>query len=215
MNLQARFQHLWNRCRTDQGDATSPKRDIARSDLVCRELIDYYNEPHRFYHTTVHIQKCLNQLDLATHEMVDPDAVEMAIWFHDLIYEISGTENERESADYFEKQSAQVMAPGFRKKVYEMIMTTIHGKAIPQEDARYVVDVDLSSFGMPWDDFAEDSEAVRKESTNLSDVEFFAIQCPFLQTLLDRPRIFFTDFYRDLYENRARANIQRQLDCCR
>ncbi|MFC1665101.1 hypothetical protein ACFL17_05665 [Pseudomonadota bacterium] len=215
MNLQTRFQRLWDRCRIDKGDATSPTHGIGRSDSVCRELIDHYNEPHRFYHTTGHIQKCLDQLDLAAHEMGDPEAVEMAIWFHDAIYEMDGSENELKSADYFQRCSDQVMTPEFQQKVFEMILTTIHDRTIPQDDARYVVDVDLSSLGSAWDGFREDSDAIRKEKINLSDKEFFAIQCPFLQSLLNRPRIFFTDFYRDLYESRARANIQRQLDTCR
>ena len=75
-----------------------------------------------------------------------------------------------------------------------------------------MVDVDLSSLGMPWDSFKKDSDAIRRERVNLSDQEFLQGQRPFLQALLDRPRIFFTDFYGELYESRARANIQCQLD---
>lgn len=212
MDLKIRFQNLWNRCRIDRGDAASPTQSISKSDSVYLELIDYYNEPHRFYHTAGHIQMCLNQLDLAIHEIKDRDAVEMAIWFHDVIYEIDGSENELKSAAYFRNLSDQVMTPEFRQKVYDMILTTIHHKNAPKGDACYVVDVDLSSLGMPWDSFKKDSEAIRKEKVNLSDQEFLECQHPFLQALLDRPRIFFTEFYGNLYESRARANIQRQLD---
>jgi predicted metal-dependent HD superfamily phosphohydrolase len=138
----------------------------------------------------------------------------MAVWFHDVIYEIAGVENELKSAAYFHNQSDKVMTPEFRQKVYNMILNTIHDKYVPEGDACYVVDVDLSSLGMSWDCFKKDSDAIRKENFHLSDEEFVANQCSFLQALLDRPKIFFTDFYGKLYESPARANIQRQLDLC-
>lgn len=212
MNLQSRFQNLWNRCQVHHGDTTSPDRSVGESDSVFLELIDYYSESHRHYHTVEHVQKCLNQLDLAIHEIKDRDAVEMAIWFHDVIYEIDGKENELQSAAYFLEQSDQIMTPEFRQRVHDMILTTVHDKNIPKGDACYVVDVDLSSLGMPWECFRKDSDDVRKEKGKLSDEEFLASQRPFLQALLDRPSIFFTEFYGKLYESTARTNIQRQLD---
>ena len=151
-------------------------------------------------------------MDLAVDEIADWDAVEMAVWFHDVIYEIDGSENEIKSADFFREQSDQMMTPEFRQEVCDMILTTMHNKNVPRGDACYVVDVDLSSLGMPWESFKKDSDDIRKERISLSDKEFLASQRPFLQALLDRPRIFFTDFYGNLYESHARANIQRQLD---
>jgi signal-transduction protein with cAMP-binding, CBS, and nucleotidyltransferase domain len=44
---------------------------------------------------------CLAQLDLAKHLLKDADAVEMALWFHDLIYDPCAPDKESKSAERF------------------------------------------------------------------------------------------------------------------
>ena len=74
------------------------------------------------------------------------------------------------------------------------------------------MDIDLSSFGLPWKRFWRDSQAVRREFDHLSDLEFMRAQRVFLNALLDREYFFGTTFFRARYEARARANIYRVLN---
>ena len=74
-----------------------------------------------------------------------------------------------------------------------------------------MLDIDLSSFGLPWDDMLRDSIAVRKESPQLSDAEFFPGQRAFLESLVKREHFYFTDFFRSRIEETARRNINRYL----
>ena len=74
-----------------------------------------------------------------------------------------------------------------------------------------MLDIDLSSFGLPWEDMLRDSIAVRQESPQLSDAEFFPGQRAFLESLVSRDTFYFTEFFRSRIEDRARSNIARYL----
>ena len=200
-----RFEALWNRCRVDGvgGDAG----------VVFDRIHVGYSEPHRRYHTPAHIEHCLHQFDLATHLVDDSDAVEMALWFHDVIWQPDAAEgvNERDSADLFVELVGRSVTEAFRDKVYELIMITIH-RALPVEnDEKFIVDIDLSSFGLPWEEMLRDSELVRGEYPDVADADFFAKQRHFFERLLARPHFCMTEFFRKRYERSARENIGRHL----
>ena len=199
-----RFTSLWNRCQTGGGAG-------ADADVVYNEVREYYSEPGRYYHTPKHIEHCLSQFDLAAGEMEDADAVEMAIWFHDLIFDLDAPDNELRSARRFVELAGHSMDADFKTKVYDLIMTTAPPRLPKTTDQGFMLDIDLSSFGLPWDDFVRDSTAVRRESPQLSDAEFFPGQRAFLESLVNRDHFYFTDFFRSRIEETARSNIKRHL----
>lgn len=200
-----RFISLWKRCQTDG----SAKVD---ADDVYREVLAYYSEAGRHYHTPKHIEHCLAQFDLAVDELEDADAVEMAIWFHDLIFDVRADDNELQSARRFVELANDSMDDDFKKKVYELIMATAPPRVPKTNDQEFMLDIDLSSFGLPWADMLRDSIAVRKESPQLSDAEFFPGQRAFLEGLASREHFYFTDFFRSRIEEAARSNIKRYLE---
>jgi predicted metal-dependent HD superfamily phosphohydrolase len=199
-----RFTSLWRRCQTGGGAG-------ADADDVYKEVHDYYSEPGRYYHTRKHIGHCLSQFDLSAGEMEDADAVEMAIWFHDLIFDLDAQDNELRSARRFVELADHSMDAAFKIKVYELIMATAPPRLPKTTDQGFMLDIDLSSFGLPWDDFVRDSTAVRKESPQLSDTEFFPGQRAFLESLVNRDHFYFTEFFRSRIEETARRNIRRHL----
>ena len=195
---RTRFEALWSRRIGDGAGA------------VFDELEALYGEPHRRYHTAAHIEHCLGQFDLAAGRMDDPDAVEMALWFHDAIYDVPGKENELRSAELFAQRAAGRGSEQFRSKVHRLIMATCHLDSPPATlDESFMVDIDLSSFGRPWEEFLRDSRAVRAELPHLADAEFHPRQSKFLGSLASRPVFCFTEFFRERHEARARANIER------
>ena len=193
-----RFERLWSRSIGDGARA------------VFDELDALYGEPHRRYHTTAHIEHCLRQFDVAAERMDEPDAVEMALWFHDAIYDIPGEENELRSAGLFAARAAGRGSVTFRSDVHRLIMATTHLDPPPETlDESFIVDIDLSSFGLPWEEFLRDSRAVRAELPHVSDAEFYPRQRKFLESLAARSEFCFTEFFRDRHEARARENIER------
>jgi predicted metal-dependent HD superfamily phosphohydrolase len=199
-----RFISLWNRCRTGDGAGVDAVD-------VYKEVQGYYSNPGRHYHTPKHIEHCLTQFDLASGELEDRDAVEIAIWFHDLIFEPNADDNELQSARRFVELANDSMTAEFKTRVYDLVMATAPPRMPKTTDQKFMLDIDLSSFGLPWDDMLRDSIAVRQESPQLSDADFFPGQRAFLESLVKREHFYFTEFFRSRIEETARSNINRYL----
>ena len=195
-----RFQQLWRRCLLDQA--------IDNSAAIHQYLIDAYSEPQRVYHTLHHIRQCLSQFDKISPQLQNSDALELAIWFHDVIYQPGAADNEQLSADLFMEMTSGLFEEALRSTVSQHIMATLHrGADTDNADTKYMVDIDLSSFGLPWPEFLRDSNYLREEMGRLSDEVFYQKQFDFQRNLLDQPKFFKSDFFYDNYENQARKNL--------
>jgi len=198
--LKARFAALWARCLD---------RDELEGANVLNQLAQLYAEPHRHYHTLGHIRHCLNEFDRASALMDHPDAVELALWFHDAIYVSGAKDNERRSADLFRQWTDGRAAPAFQQRVDDLIMATTHREAPSRDDARFIVDIDLSSFGLPWEAFERDGRLIRAEFVGIADEQYYSGHLRFLQVLRNRPTFFNTEFFQQRYESVARENLTR------
>jgi len=200
---EARFCRLWARC---GGDGAHAGAVFARLDA-------HYREAHRHYHNGGHIDDCLARLDLAAAAATvdDADAVEMALWFHDAIYELGAPDNEALSAEWFAARAGGRLPADFIARVADYINSTTHRETPAAPGAKWVVDADLGGLGMDDAAFHRDGARIRREFAHLSDAEFARGQAAFLRTLLARERIFYTDFFRDLCEARARRHIDEVL----
>ena len=201
--LQQRFINLWRRSLL-QGAHSDASR-------VWRELARRYAEPHRHYHDKRHLARCLEQLDLASDRIDHPDQVEMAVWFHDVVNDPGRRDNEQRSAEFFRQKAAGVMDPGFLAAVVDLILITTHTECPDDLDQQFICDIDLASFGYPWECFLKDSDAVKAEFQG-PDEDYYPGKRSFLEAMLNRPRIFLTDFFNQRYEQQARDNIGRLLD---
>jgi len=195
--LASRFCELWVR---------SAGADVAS---VWAELRQHYQESHRHYHNLNHLAHCLDALDNARAQIQEPGAVEMAIWFHDVIYQYGAKDNEALSAALFRELAAATMSVDFIDRVCDLILATRHVGVAADTETAFMVDIDLSGFGLPWEGYLADSMALRKEAPDSSDEQYYEGKLRFLNELLAWPRIFQTDYFNKLLEDRARANISR------
>lgn len=177
-----------------------------------KEIESLYAEPHRRYHTARHIEACLGLFDLAAPRMEQPDEVEIALWFHDVIYELCAADNERRSADLFIERAGDGVDETFRRRVEALIMVTVTHENPQGVDQAYMIDIDLSSFGQSWEGFLRDSKAVREELPHVADDDFKAKHRPFLEKLLARDPLYKTPFMQELRGEQAQRNIRRYLD---
>ena len=200
-----RFQRLWQR------NLVAGATDDSAA--IYQRLIDGYLEAHRRYHTLDHIEHCLGMFERCKSLVSHADALELAIWFHDVIMMPGRRDNEARSAALYLKLSDGEQAQAFRELVERLIMTTLHdGTGLDDADSLYMVDIDLSSFGLPWDDFLRDSLNLRDENPQVSEAEYHLNQTGFHRSLLARPRFFLSDFFHDRYEQQARANLARYFE---
>lgn len=199
----SRFGALWARC-----VASPPSPDGA---TVFAQLERLLGGPDRLFHNLDHIRECMSRLDEVAPLLDDPDAVEMAIWFHDAIYNPGDPTNEWRSAELFLAQSAGA-TPLFRRRVCALILTTRHAVPARGSDRRFIDDIDLAGFAAPWDDFMRSGDLLRAEFAAHADAQYYASQAQFLERLRRRPRFFATDYFHAKYEGHAQRNIHRLLD---
>ena len=174
-------------------------------------LTDHYNESHRAYHAAEHIEHCLRTYDQAALELGANDAVEMALWFHDLVHRPGHADNEARSAERFRSLSNGQLTTHFIKTVERLIRSTQHLTLSDNPDEQFVCDVDLSGLAKPWDAFIADTHLVRQEHEAIDNATFQAGQHHFFNRLLDRPHLYGTSWFRARAETTARKNIKRLL----
>lgn len=203
MNLER-----WHRLLADWG--------TPEDDEVFRKLVAAYSEPHRHYHTSHHIADCLAQLDAASAIVNERKEVEIALWFHDAIYEPTSSENERRSADWAAAFLSAIGAePDQRDRVHAYIMATKHTASSHSGDAAVVADVDLSILGRNRSEFALYEEAIRKEYFWVPQPLYRRKRAEILHSFLDRSSVFDTDLFRNRYEQQARENLKWAIQSLR
>ena len=200
---QSRFTALWR----DQ----SAHFDEKHCDEVFAQLLELYQGEDRFYHGAEHITQCLEKLDEAEEECGRHPEVELATWFHDAVYLAGNPDNERKSAEWFRDRASGYLNEECIRHVCELITITEHRNQPQTETEKLMVDVDLSSFSLPFDQFLRDGSNIRREFKAYSDEKFVNGQRNFLSSLISRPSIFSTAYFLQHYEPRARDNINRLL----
>lgn len=195
--LAERFCNLWKNC-----GGRDPEN-------MWRALSDHYNEAHRHYHNFGHLSQCLRELDGAREHVREAEATELAIWFHDVIYVYGARDNEARSAEFFREAAGDNMPREFVERVVEFIMATRHTGSAQDESVAMLVDIDLSGFGLPWEDYLADSNALRLEAAGVGDEQYYQGKLRFLGELQRWPSLYQSRYFRDRLETRAQANITR------
>lgn len=184
-------------------------------DALLREvtpaLRQRYAEPGRHYHDQVHVDALLARLRELRDRFVDAEAAELAIWFHDAIYNPRAGDNEERSAELARRTLASFGAPAARvDAVSRLILATKHDAVPAEADARLVVDLDLGILAAPPADFDAYERAIRAEYAHVPDDAFRAGRAALLRKFLARDRIFGSDAF-DSFESSARVNLNRSL----
>jgi len=177
-----------------------------------RFLSDAYSEPQRKYHTLRHIGHCLEEFEPARGLAKDPVAVEMALWYHDVVYDPRSKENEERSA-VLADEAAAVMGwdRGRRERITGLIRASTHVAAAEESDARLFTDIDLSILGQPWAIFDEYERQIREEYAWVSDPAFRSGRGALLRSFLARASIYGTPAFREKYETAARRNLSASI----
>jgi len=174
------------------------------------QLTAAYAEPQRHYHTLQHLGECLALFDDARALAERPAEVELALWFHDAIYDIKGHENEQRSADWARDalRDAGVSADA-AQRVHDLVMATRHTAVPSGRDEQLLVDIDLSILGAARARFDEYEQQIRKEYAYVPGFLFRRKRREILKGFLDRPAIYSTPHFHGALEARARDNLRR------
>jgi predicted metal-dependent HD superfamily phosphohydrolase len=176
------------------------------------ELVTAYGEPHRAYHTLVHVEDCLARMDEVRGRLREPDEVALALWFHDALYDPRRSDNEARSADWAEQALRKAQSgENTVRAIRDLILATRHDAIPGPGDMAFLVAIDLTILGADPRRFDEYEGQVRREYAWVDEPLFRAARAEILRRFLDRPHVYCTDIFRDRLEARARENLRRSL----
>jgi len=108
-------------------------------------LVAAYAEPQRAYHSLQHLDECLRVFDEAKASglIQRPDFIEIALWFHDAVYDPKSSENEALSA----QMAVEALGDGeAAREVARLIMLTKSHQPGNGPDDAWIIDIDLAIF---------------------------------------------------------------------
>ncbi len=176
------------------------------------DLQSAYSERHRAYHDVAHIDDCLARFDEVADECEHPLQVELALWFHDVIYASRRHDNEEASARAARSAlAATSLTAESHDRIEALIMATVHNAPPRSPDAATLVDIDLSILGRDAARFDEYEDQVRREYRWVPGPIFRSKRAELLELFLARPRIYATETFYQRYEAMARKNLARSI----
>jgi len=184
----------------------------ADQDALLTQLAARYSEPHRHYHTLEHLDACLRHLASVRAQLERPAETTLALWFHDAIYEVGASDNERRSADWARQALLDAGgAPDAAERVHAAIMATRHDQPATTADQQLLLDADLAILGASAPQFDAYEQQIFREYASVPRAAFRSNRRRILQGFLDRPRIYHSAAFHDAREAQARANLARSI----
>ena len=173
------------------------------------ELIAAYQASNRHYHNLAHIEDCLAALstieDLSAAER---NVLTEAIWWHDVVYDPTRSDNEERSAELAETS----VVADISDEVGRLIrLTKTHRVDTGDRLGAILVSIDLSILGADRPHYEAYAAAIRREYAHVPDEPYRSGRSDVLRRFLAMPAIYPDAAFARTYDRRARDNIGWEL----
>ena len=175
-------------------------------------LYGAYSEVQRHYHSIQHIVECLEHFHQIKTYLDDTLSVELAIWFHDVIYNPQAHDNEQQSADYMQRMLENVLGAEQIAKIYAWILATKTHAPTADTDLAYLLDIDLAILASDPMRFAEYERQIQQEYAWVEPSLYVKKRQQVLRHFLETQPLYQTPFFQKCYEHQAKQNLTQALD---
>jgi len=186
---------------------------LADQPQIRERLVSAYDDPGRGYHDLHHLREVLEHLDdLVPADHPDRDAVVLAAWFHDAVYDAVG-DNEERSARLADAVLTQAGVPiPLVEEVTRLVrLTAGHDPAADDLPGQLLCDADLAILAAGRERYDAYVAGVRQEYAEVPDADFRAGRKAVLEDLLAHDTLFHSEAARERWEERARANVSAEV----
>lgn len=177
-----------------------------------KEIEKYYSEKHRCYHTLQHIEQLYFLLEKEKENIADWEALMWSIFYHDIIYNPSKSDNEERSAEKMREIATKF---GVEKSIIEQsfnqIIATKKHETTGDSDTDIFTDADLAILGSDWNDYEAYAQNIRKEYSIYPDFMYNMGRKKVLKHFLEMLNIYKTPLFREKLEEKAKENIEKEL----
>ena len=188
--------------------------DTARRDTTYQQLTAAYSGPGRHYHNLRHVQALLDTVEEYAALVHDREVVELAVWFHDAVYDYLSSENEARSAALARQFLAHSTLSAERQArvAYLIECTARHAAAhAPAPDLDFFLDADLRVLGAESEIYAEYARQIRQEYRLVPALLYRRGRRKVLEQLLAAPALYRTAEFQQRFEAAARRNLRAEL----
>ncbi|WP_129788539.1 DUF4031 domain-containing protein [Promicromonospora panici] len=184
------------------------------------ELVDRWREPHRVYHSTLHLAVALDALDAVAGEArVSERALwraRLALWFHDAVHDGVARQDEERSADLVAELLGPLAGAGVSaediSEIARLVMVTAEHDPAPDDVVGGLVsDADLAVLGGSPAVYVRYTRQVRAEYCDVPEPLFRAGRAQVLRALLDGGPLFRTAPGAARWQDAAEANLRDEL----
>jgi predicted metal-dependent HD superfamily phosphohydrolase len=140
--------------------------------------------------------------------------VQLAVWFHDAVYDPRSKDNEERSAGLVGEWLGPLgLPPETLAKVAALVRATAHfsGGAASDPDAVALLDADLAILGASEARYRRYAADVRREFAFVPDDAYRTGRAAVLESFLRRDRIYRTDAMHAEGDGPARRNLAAEL----
>jgi len=176
-------------------------------------LCQAYSGSGRHYHNLHHLAAIFDVLaDVALPETT-ASALQLAVWYHDAVYDSRAVDNEERSSDLARAQLGLLrLAGGMIEETARLILLTKRHVTTAEDYAgQLLLDADLAILGAPADIYDRYASAIRQEYAWVEEEAYRRGRSAVLQRFLQRPRIYCTPVLYGTSEQIARLNMAREL----
>jgi predicted metal-dependent HD superfamily phosphohydrolase len=172
-------------------------------------LVAAYSAPGRHYHNLTHIEDCLAALArMDSLSAVEREILSEAIWWHDVVYDATRSDNEELSALLAE----QHVRSDISQEVGRLIrLTRTHAVEPGDRLGAILISIDLSILGAEPARYDAYAAAIRQEYVHVADSDYRTGRAKVLGHFAARPFIFPDAGFAEVYDRQARENLAREL----
>lgn len=185
----------------------------ATTQALFTKITTHYKEKHRAYHNLIHIYNMLQLAEQLKNEIAQYNLFQLAIWYHDIIYNALRKNNERKSAELLQKDFRHLLPAAAIEHCFQLIVSTKkHEILLEGIDNQILLDIDLAILASKAIVYQNYMKAIRKEYKIYPNILYRKGRKDVLTHFLARERIYFSDFFYEKYEAQARHNLQMEID---
>lgn len=178
-------------------------------------LVKHYNSKGRFYHNLNHIEALLKLSDEYKYLLSSKKTIDFTIWYHDAIYDASKNNNEEKSAELARKDLTDLgLDATLIENCFNLIVATKTHQLSEETntfDAQFLLDIDLSILAVDRDEYMEYTRHIRKEYQMYPNFLYKKGRKKVLNHFLEMEHIYKTELFRNLWENKAKGNLEYEL----
>lgn len=196
-------------------DLVSHYADDSLIDSLWKDIELKYTSKNRPYHNLSHLYNMFLHLEEFKTEIEDLHSLKFAIWYHDIIYKSTKKDNEEQSAVFAERALKSINIKDIDiEKVKKLIISTKKHELLITEnnDNAYLLDLDLSILGTDWNIYMNYIQNIRKEYKIYPNILYKPGRKKVLQHFLERDSLYFTESFRNKFEQQARNNLKQEIE---